>query len=216
MPRRSIPIAIGVAVVTAIGAIIVAIIQARAAGPHPDPTSPSRDSATITASQSTFPAPLEGLFAPSGWTGDGRHGVRYFSLSHVPDTIDGKPLVAIRLLYQPGPDGWAGVTWQYPDGNWGDTPGRRLVGAREVAFLARGEKGGEIVEFKSGGIQGKHPDSFDRSLGKVVVTKAWQSYRIDLAGTSLESVVGAFGYVVAASDNGGSPVAVRVADITIR
>ena len=51
-----------------------------------------------------------------------------------------------------GQKGWAGIYWQHPDKNWGDEIGLNLVGAKKISFYAKGERGGEIVEFISGGI----------------------------------------------------------------
>jgi hypothetical protein len=93
-----------------------------------------------------------------------------------------------------------------------------LRGAREVAFLARGEVGGEIVEFKSGGIfrGGPYPDSFEASLGSVALAKEWRPYRIDLSRGDLSNVIGAFAWVAAAADNGNRPMTFYVADLWVK
>jgi hypothetical protein len=173
-------------------------------------------SASSNAGRLSLPARLESLFYPSGWMGDGRLGTKYFRFQYTQDTIESRSVVVAQLSYQPGPDGWAGIYWQYPDGNWGDLPGRSLVGAREIAFLARGLAGGEIVEFKSGGIREKLSDSYETSLGKVVLTSTWTQHRIDLAQADLSSVIGAFAVVIAAADNRHQDVSVELAELEIR
>lgn len=152
----------------------------------------------------SLPFDLEGQFFPSGWMGDGEFGEKYLSLSRTPsdDGPDGSVVIVIR--YRAGPKGWAGIYWQYPGGNWGDQPGKSLVGAQAITFRAKGERGREIVEFKSGGIHGRiHSDSFERSLGAVTLAQSWNSYRIDLSGADLSSTIGAFAWSASASDNAG-------------
>jgi hypothetical protein len=110
----------------------------------------------------------------------------------------------IQVTYTGGPQGWAGVYWQFPDNNWGDSPGRNLSGASRLVFWAKGQKGGERVEFKVGGINDpKKPshDSLETSLGYVTLTNKWQQYVIDLKGQNLENVIGAFAWTARISDN---------------
>jgi len=127
-------------------------------------------------------------------------------------------MLVVRVTYAPGDSGWAGVYWQHPPNNWATEPGLDLRGAREVAFLARGEVGGEIVEFKSGGIfrGGPYPDSFEASLGSVALAKEWRPYRIDLSRGDLSNVIGAFAWVAAAGDNGNRPMTFYVADLWVK
>ena len=63
----------------------------------------------------------------------------------------------MKVHYQPGAVGWAGVYWLSPANNWGDKPPKQMRGASKVTFWAAGQKGGEIVEFKAGGVNGKAP-----------------------------------------------------------
>jgi len=154
--------------------------------------------------KTSLPFDLTTQFFPSGWMGDGSSDSGYISMRRVPSVIDGEDVVATRIEYRQGPEGWAGVYWQYPDKNWGEEPGRSLFGARAISFFARGEEGGEIVEFKSGGITGSpHADSYGRSLGPVTLFQDWRHYTIDLSKEDLSSVIGAFAWVAAGADNGG-------------
>lgn len=121
------------------------------------------------------------------------------NLGREPITID---RIVLRFEYRRGSKGWAGIYWQYPDGNWGDKPGKSLVGARSITFLAKGDKGNEIVEFKAGGISGRqYADSFEVSLGHTPLSKEWTAYRIDLDGKNLASVIGGFAWSAALTDN---------------
>jgi hypothetical protein len=103
-----------------------------------------------------------------------------------------------------GGQGWAGVFWLYPSNNWGDMKtGYKLTGAKKLVFSARGEKGGEAVTFKMGGVGMGHqyPDSDTASSDPIVLTKDWKEYTIDLTGKDLSHVIGGFGWVGTAKEN---------------
>jgi hypothetical protein len=97
---------------------------------------------------------------------------------------------------------WAGIYWQEPAGNWGTVKdgGFNLKGAGKLKFLARGEKGGEQVEFKCGGIAGDHPDTF-RADTTVMLGKEWKEVVIDLKGQDLSRVIGGFVFALNADKN---------------
>lgn len=161
-----------------------------------------------------LPNPLEVKFYPSGRMGDGESG-QYVTLKREQSVVQGHDVIVIRINYSRGPKGWAGIYWQYPDNNWGGGPGRNLLGAKAITFLARGERGGEIVEFKSGGIKGNYKDTYEASLGKVILSQDWQKYSIDLSQSDLSSVIGAFAWIIAASDIDGNSATTYLAEIMI-
>lgn len=162
-----------------------------------------------------LPVTLGSYYYPSGWMGDGKFGDKYISIRHVTESFDGRDVIAMKIEYNQGPEGWAGIYWQYPDGNWGDKPGRTISGAKAITFIAKGAFGGEIVEFKSGGIRGlKYTDSFEATLGKVGLEREWKRYRIDLSDYDLTNVIGAFNWVAGGTDNKGKLI-VYIADIQI-
>jgi hypothetical protein len=164
-----------------------------------------------------LPFYLETQFIPSGWMGDGEQRTTFISLSSVKVDFNGTEKVVTKFEYRPGPKGWGGIYWQYPDGNWGDQPGKSLIGAKEIAFWARGENGGEIVEFKAGGVSGKrYEDTFDVSLGKVELSKDWQEFAINLSNQDLSNVIGAFASIIAAGDNGSQNVTIYIADLQVK
>lgn len=166
--------------------------------------------ANSCASGFVLPAPLdvEKEFIASGWMGDAEKGKQFLQMLSVAAekarTGDGNSLVT-KFRYQAGSIGWAGVYWQWPANNWGDKPAKQIQGASKISFWAAGQKGGEIVEFKAGGITGKQcRDSFEVSLGQVALTKEWKNYEIPLRRSqSALAVVGAFAWVATSDANPG-------------
>jgi hypothetical protein len=83
--------------------------------------------------------------------------------------------------------GWAGIYWLYPEGNWGEYPGYNLIDADSLTFWAKGNSGGENVEFKVGGIyedmiqnDSSVIDSSDLlSTGIITLQPYWKRYTID-------------------------------------
>jgi len=100
--------------------------------------------------------------------------------------------------------GWAGIYWLEPANNWGDVKGGfNLTGATKLVFWARGEKGGEVVNFKMGGVGMGHtyPDSDSATSDPITLTKDWKEYSIDLTGKDLSHIIGGFGWVGTAKEN---------------
>jgi hypothetical protein len=100
--------------------------------------------------------------------------------------------------------GWAGIFWLDPANNWGDYKGGfNLTGAKRLVFWARGEKGGEVVTFKMGGVGmgHAHPDSDAGSTDPIPLTKDWKEYSIDLTGKDLSHITGGFAWVGTAKEN---------------
>jgi hypothetical protein len=103
------------------------------------------------------------------------------------------------------PSDWGeGVYMQYPENNWGDEKGLDLSEVSALTFWARGEHGGEIVEFKVGDINAedkRYSDTFNRSIGTVTLETEWQQYEIAMEDFDRSCVIGAFAWVVTASNN---------------
>lgn len=139
------------------------------------------------------PVSITEKFYPSGFMGDFTQislNDEWTSNCHAGPTC---VMVKYSPAYKPEDLGWAGVYWQYPDKNWGDQPGRKVEGAKKLVFWARGELGGEVLKFGTGGMHDKqYKDSLDESLGKVQLTAQWQEFQINLAGADMSSVIGAF------------------------
>ncbi len=145
-------------------------------------------------------------FVASGWMGDGELGTKYIQLFEACKENPHSVPICIKIVYKPGPKGWGGIYWQNKADNWGDFKGEDFSRARykKITFWARGEKGGEVVEFKAGGINApgkKYRDSFEVILGKVVLESNWRRYTLNLEGKDLSSVIGGFCWVASGSSN---------------
>jgi hypothetical protein len=93
---------------------------------------------------------------------------------------------------------WAGVYWQDPPNNFGTVKngGYNVAGAKKLKFMARGEKGGEVLEFACGGIPGEFPDTFLAASSPEVLSSDWKEYEIDLEGFDLSICQGGFRFVI--------------------
>jgi hypothetical protein len=127
--------------------------------------------------------------------------------------------MAIRADFAPdGKNGWAGVVWQDPTSNWGKHAGGcDLHPFHRLSFWAKGAKGGEVVEFRVGGI-GTDSDPYRdtirpaRSSGPVILSGDWQPVTIDLTGADRSRVIGGFSWIASRCDN-PQPIAFFIDDI---
>lgn len=81
------------------------------------------------------------------------------------------------------PGMWVGVAWQHPANDWGDQPGGfDLTGARKLTFWARGEQGGERLDFGLGLLTSEkpYPDTGQARKEGVKLKKEWKHYSIDI------------------------------------
>jgi hypothetical protein len=128
-------------------------------------------------------------YIPSGWMGD--WGDITFDGDYATDPHSG--LTCIRMDYSAqGSQGenWAGIYWHDPENNWGNLEGGyNLTRATKLTFWARGEDGGEWIDFKVGGINRQphqnpdfpYQDAFGPiSTGFIQLTNTWQEYTIPL------------------------------------
>ncbi len=103
--------------------------------------------------------------------------------------------------------GWLFVNGYLPEGssepriNNADAPnqGMNLTGASVLRFWARGEKGGEMVEFLVGGYQygsdAAYPDSCETQRTEYIeLDKEWTEYAIDLDGVDTSYLILGFGF----------------------
>jgi exo-beta-1,3-glucanase (GH17 family) len=103
-----------------------------------------------------------------------------------------------ECLYNP-PCNWAGVYWQEPPNNWGQTEafkgkGFNLTGFTSLKFWSRAESSCSI-EFLVGGIDEKYGDSLKYPRTKnVILQKTWQEFEIDLFGADLTYIIGGFAW----------------------
>jgi len=99
-----------------------------------------------------------------------------------------------------------------PQLNFGTVPnaGINLTGATTLTFWARGEVGGEKIDFFMGGVgrnastglpEQPYPDSTPAVKIQVTLSTQWQKFSIDLRGKDLSYVLGGFGWVASISGN---------------
>jgi len=172
-------------------------------GSPPRPTTPKAELPLVIfgPSQSEMP------YVPSGWMGNTA------AIGYAGDCLvnphSGKTCIKVDYR-QPG--GWGGMVWQSPESDWGDKPGGyNLTGASKLTFWARGEDGGEKVDFSNGGIHKDKP-FHDTSEAKVsvVLTKDWKQYFINLTGKDLSCIKTGFGWSLRGA---GKPVTFYLDDI---
>lgn len=171
-------------------------------------------------SSQTLNVNIQNLFTPSGWIGDGEYGREYISFSGANTDRPHSPPRSIKISYKFGPKSWGGIYWQNQPDNWGDRPGNNYADSRfsKITFWARGETGGEVVEFKSGGIDSsvkKYRDSYVATIGRVSLSREWKQYQIPLFGADLSSVIGAFCWVASADYNNSKSIMFYLDDIVL-
>ena len=167
---------------------------------RPDSTAPDPDGGTISEDaglpMAALPLTVDDWFYPSGYMGDGEAG----GIAQQPCVSRAESAVGSchGFVWTPGEQGWAGVFWQHPDGNWGETPGFEIPpGARSVRFNAWGQAGGETVNF---GVGIADVDGFESSLEGIELTTEPVAYAIDLREVSYGAVVGAFSWTMSGRD----------------
>ncbi|MFH0953422.1 MAG: hypothetical protein V1873_03735 [Verrucomicrobiota bacterium] len=141
--------------------------------------------------------------------------IKNFSLSgYMGDVSDLQVMGSYTNLHQPGipclkvvyvaggEQGWGGLVWQNPANNWGEVDaGYNLTRAKKLLFWAKGEKGGEQVQFKMGGMAASHPDSDSVTTGDVKLSGEWTQYGIDLTRATLAYISAGFAFIVTQDGN---------------
>ncbi|MEM1010587.1 MAG: glycoside hydrolase family 2 TIM barrel-domain containing protein [Planctomycetota bacterium] len=146
-------------------------------------------------------------YVPSGWVGK----TDALSVENNDTKYANSGNTAMRVAFM-SPGDWAGVVWQNPANDWGDLPGGfDLSDATKLTFFARGETGGEKVDFSFGAL--REGQAFtDTAAGKVVVelTDEWQQYEIDLTGKDLRRIKTGFAFAIPGQ---GKPVVFYLDDV---
>ena len=107
---------------------------------------------------------------------------------------------------------WGGVSWQAPSNGWGRVQGGfDLSVATKLSFWARGQNGGEMVQFKVGETDRtqEFPDSDTRSLDFVALTTEWQKFEIEIGDLDMTEMKSGFTWIVESD----SPVTFFLDDI---
>lgn len=141
-------------------------------------------------------------YAPSGWMGD--YSDVKLNDQYTENPHSGK--TCIQFAYNAKKSqgqGWTGVYWQSPPNNWGAKKGGfDLTGMNKLAFWARGEKGGEVLQkVVVGGVKGEYPDTSTVEMGPIELTDTWKEYTINLTGKDISYISGGFSWVTTADLN---------------
>ena len=159
--------------------------------------------------------PLDALAIPAGWMSGGTSPESYISLSRGSPGICRKGKDCLKVVYRSGGQ-FGGIFW-WPTGCgesgtnevW-DRVRRGACGVNvlemgklstvnRLSFWAKGDQGGEVIEFKIGSVD--LLPSPGRSIGKVTLTRDWSSHEIDLEGVDLANAVALFAWIAADIDN---------------
>lgn len=156
---------------------------------------------------------LDALAIPAGWMSGGNASEQFISLSTAAGHLPGSKSSLITYIAGGVWGGW--FWWPQSCGKSGtpdawekaknDTCGINVLEAgslgavNRLTFWARGEKGGEIIEFKIGAVDISPKPG--RSSGKVSLASAWKQYEIDLNGMDLTNAVALFAWIAADVDN---------------
>jgi hypothetical protein len=120
-----------------------------------------------------------------------------------------------RWTYRTG-GGWGGVMY-WPFGCTWETLASHACGINvlseggvsavyRLSFWARGEHGGERIEFTIGSDPGGIPPTPKRSLGTVTLGSTWQRYQINLSGVDLSDAISLFYWGASDENNPGGAV----------
>ena len=144
---------------------------------------------------------------------------RRFHLDKTNATDAHSPPDAWKITFE-ARGGFGGFCWKNRAGNEGEVAGDNLSagGYRRISFWARGEKGGEVAEFRAGGlgnVKTRHRDSLDVSTGKIKLGAGWHDYSIFVKDADLSSVMTPFCVLMYREDNAQDAV-VYVDDIEYR
>ncbi len=166
-------------------------------------------------------AAMSNNFTQKAKIGSGTASFVYDMDENSSDAYNGSSAIACRV-YAGGLNwgGWMFLNGYLPKGetvprlNFGEVPnaGLDLTGATKLTFMAKGEKGGEIVEFFTAGLgydgaynypTAPYPDSSLKRNVLVKLTKDWEQYTIDLDEANLSSIGCGFGFVVSGANRQG-------------
>lgn len=146
-------------------------------------------------------------YAPTGWMG------KTPAISIDPDSKENPKSgsTSIKCVFN-SPDNFGGIVFQSPANDWGDLDGGfDLTGATKLAFWARGEQGGEVVEFKFGILEKTKAFADTATAAQTVtLTKEWKQYEFDLVGKDLRRIKTGFVWVLGGQ---GKPVTFFLDDI---
>lgn len=160
---------------------------------------------------------LDTWFAPAGWMGDAQVGRKYVQVDNASQDNPHSAPTCYKWTYRPGELGWAAVGWQFPEGNFGNQPGRDLTGFSKVTVWLRGERGNEMLVLKAGGHtspSAKYPASFEALPVSATLSREWQKFEVRLSG-KLSNIPCGFVWVATRQDNPSGPVVFYLDDLQV-
>lgn len=155
---------------------------------------------------SEWPAGKDNFYL-SGWMGDTLN-IEIFECDRS-DSHSGEMAIRISCSLT-GEKRWCGVYWLAND-SW-EGPGINIYEKLQISestpvfltFWARGEVGGERVQFSAGGVGiGNDSIKFRKSTDWISLDTNWRPYMIDLSDQDLSNVVGGFCWVTNKVQNRG-------------
>ena len=194
--------------------VIGSMVSCQESGHSISPTQNPSPAATVTRPAELVSAPLDGMAIPAGWMSGGGNPETFISLSSGQRNCQNRP-GCTRIEYQAGGQ-WGGIFW-WPQscGATGTDPAWQKVksgdcginvlkagGFSEVTrlkFFARGERGGEGIEFKIGAVDMLPKPG--RSMGKITLTQTWEEREIDLRGMDLSLACALFAWIATDAAN---------------
>jgi len=135
----------------------------------------------------------------SGWMGDTDKLELDLNSNNTPHSGN----TCLKVRYSKSPN-WAGVAWQSPANDWGDKPGGyNLTGATKLTFWAKGEMGGEVINFGVGLLASdkKYFDSTKAELKNVKLKTKWKKYTINLKNRDLTKLKTPFVFTLLGSNH---------------
>lgn len=114
---------------------------------------------------------------------------------------------------------WCGIAVTCKADYWGTSPWKAaydLSGTTKLIFKARGQKGGETIQVKVAILGGKpYGDStpIPAASSWIKLTKAWQTYELDLTGYNLKRLITPFCWVTNKAHNRGGEFVFYLDDI---
>jgi len=142
-----------------------------------------------------FPQP----WSYSGWMGN--HEVLSLDPDYKIQPNSGETCIKIRAR---APFGWTGIAWQNPANDWGDLAGGYdLTSATKLTFWARGEMGGELIDFGVGLLNSDKEfyDTAKTELKRIKLKKKWKQYSINLKGKDLSNIKTPFYWIIGGNNH---------------
>jgi len=173
-------------------------------------------STSITIKVSRIAAiPLDAVGIPAGFFVGSGSPSQFINLKGG-DSNECRPNVnCLRVTYKPGGSFGGIFYWPLKCGETGNEDAWKMVREgtcginvldagnlktiNRLTFWAKGDQGGEVVEFKVGAADVIPSPGW--SLGKVPLTSEWEPYEIDLVGADLTNAIGLFIWAATDIDN---------------